>query len=186
MLHDYELFSLFDRRSEVLTRAGRPFARFFTSGCSSEWSRCRDERVVYCRWGPGSELAAFAARFAKFCLVAISVEHRPLFVTPEPTEDMRVSVPGWFDGGSVLTVWGSSKRGSIFVISKPTEEAGVSVLDRASDSEDTSELSTDVMARQTGRDSSGRWQSLILTSYVCTLAAWARNSVTLANFGTWL
>lgn len=72
------------------------------------------------------ELVAFAAHFIVFRLVAISVEHGVIFVTPEPMEDMRISVPGWFDGGSMLTVGVPSKRGSIFVISKPTEEAGVS------------------------------------------------------------
>lgn len=41
---------------------------------------------------------------------------------------------------TVLTVGGSSKRESIFVIPKPTEEAGVSVLGPLSHSEDTSEL----------------------------------------------
>ncbi|KAJ5853120.1 hypothetical protein N7534_005663 [Penicillium rubens] len=41
---------------------------------------------------------------------------------------------------TVLTVGGSSKRESIFVISKPTEETGVSVLGPLSHSEDTSEL----------------------------------------------
>lgn len=71
-----------------------------------------------------------------------------LFVNPEPTEDIRVSLTGRFDEGSVLTVWGSNKRGSIFFISKPIEEAGVSVLGRLSYSDDTSELSIDEIALQ--------------------------------------
>lgn len=80
-------------------------------------------------------------------------------------------------------VWDSNKRGSIFAISKSIDEAGVSVLERSSDVREASELSIDKFSLQVTREFFGRCCSLIWTSYLCTVVAWAKNSVTSVNLG---
>lgn len=101
-------------------------------GCSSGRRIFRDERVACCdrdsSLGPDSIFAAFAVplvtRRAK-----ISAEFESVVITVHPKEEAELSVfDGQVDGFTALIGPGLINRGSIFVISKSTEDAGVRCL----------------------------------------------------------
>lgn len=137
----------FDRRGVYLTLEafdlpGRPLPFCCLPGCSSGRRIFRDERVACCdedsSLGPGSIFAAFAVPLVTR-RAEISAEFESVVVTGHPGGEAEMSVfDGQADGFTTVIGPGLINRGSIFVISKSTEEAGVSVPCRFSDSVDVS------------------------------------------------
>jgi hypothetical protein len=120
---------------------GRPSPLCCPPGCSSGRLLFRDERVA-CHdedpsLGPGSRFAAFAVplvtRRAEF-----SAKFESVLVRGHPEEAETSVLSGQIDGFTTVIGPGPVNRGSILVISKSTEEAGVLVPYRFSDSRDVS------------------------------------------------
>lgn len=127
---------------DVFILPGRPSPLRCPPECSSGRLLFRDERVACCdedsSLGPGSIFAAFAVPLVTR-RAEISAELESVVVTGHPEGEAEMSVfDGQADGFATVIGPGLINRGSIFVISKSTEEAGVSVPCRFSDSIDVS------------------------------------------------
>lgn len=116
----------------------RPLPLCCPSGCSSRRRIVWDERVA-CRdevssLGPGSIFAAFAIPLVTR-RAEISAKFESVLATRHLGEKAELSVlDGKVNGFITVIRPGLINRGSIFIILKSTEEAGVSVPYRFSDS----------------------------------------------------